>query len=188
MRVNGSTKMHIGPWSPNQVRTIADAVNSYNAERRVAIPHKVKVPVLIMARITGSHAISGKTATVGGVASTPIAWLYDWEETFIDGSGVYQNAKTQRRKSSLSSSTLGRAYNGCEGPQIIASSPTVLGPGITIANIPAGFTIKPIEDDTVVLMYALARDNGQPLFFFSCPNAIDGACPAGLVGEEPGGG
>ena len=176
MRVNGATKKPIGPWSPIQVRTIADAVNSYNEERRAGNVRSTVVPVLIMARITGSHAISGKTATVGGVASTPIAWLYDWEETFLNGSGAYQNSKTFRRKSSLSSGTLGRAFNGCEGPQIMAGSPTVLGPGITIANIPAGFTIKPIANDTVVLMYALGRDNGQPLFFFSCPNAIDGEC------------
>jgi hypothetical protein len=183
MRVNGATKKPLGPWSPIQVRTIADAVNSYNEERRASNVRPTVVPVLIMARITGSNAISGATATVGGVASTPIAWLYDWEETFLNGSGAYQNSKTLRRKSSLSSSTLGRAFNGCEGPQLMGST-LVLGPGITTANIPAGFTIQPIANDTVVLMYALARDNGQQLFFFSCPNAIDGVCAENLLGEE----
>lgn len=184
MRVNGSTKRQIGPWSPNQVRTIADAVNLFLSQQRqkTTAPALQTLPVLIMARITGSNAISGATATVGGVANTPIAWLYDWEETFINGSGAYQNSKTLRRKSSLSSSTLGRAFNGCEGPQRMGST-LVLGPGITTANIPAGFTIKPIANNTVVLMYALARDNGQQLFFFSCPNAIDGACTENLLGE-----
>jgi hypothetical protein len=175
MRVNGSTKRPIGPWSPNQVRVIADAVNSYNDDRRTPSASGVKIPTLIVARITGSTAISGKTATVGGVANTPVAWRYDWEEAFVDGSDAYQTAKDYRRKSSLTSGTLGRAFNGCEGPQIIGAT-TTLGPGITTANIPAGYLIKPIANNTVVLMYALSRDNGQPLFFFCCPNAIDGAC------------
>jgi len=35
----------------------------------------------------------------------------------------------------------------------------------------------------VVLMYALSRDNGEPLFFFSVPNAVDGTCTSSLAGD-----
>ena len=38
------------------------------------------------------------------------------------------------------------------------------------------FTFKEIATNTVVLMYALSRDNGEPLFFFSVPNAVTGPC------------
>lgn len=175
MRVNGSTRQSLGPWSPNMVRTIADAVNAYNDERTSLPAQRVKIPTFFLARITGNTAISGKTATVGGVAGTQVAWTYDWEEVSMNTSGTYQTAKDYRRKSSLVSGTLGKAYNGAEGPQTITAT-TTLGPGITTANIPAGYTIKAIANDTVVLMYALSRDNGEPLFFFCCPNAIDGIC------------
>jgi len=130
--------------------------------------------VVFMARITGSTAIAGKTATIGGTAAQPVAFEYDWEEVSVSTTGTYNTSDTYRRKSSLIA-TKGKAINGCEGPQMIGGT-TTLGPGITTANIPAGFSFKAIANNTVVMMYATARATGENLFFFSVPNAVDGAC------------
>jgi hypothetical protein len=174
MFVNGVTRGNVGPWSPNQVRTIADTINRINGEGQRG-PKSAPPPVVVfMARITGSTAISGKTATIGGTAAQPVAWEYDWEEVSVSTTGTYNTSDTYRRKSSLIA-TKGKAINGCEGPQIIGAT-TTLGPGITTSNIPAGFSFKAIANNTVVMMYATARATGENLFFFSMPNAVDGAC------------
>jgi len=174
MFVNGVTRSNVGPWSPNQVRTIADTINRINGEGQRG-PKAPPPPVVVfMARITGSTAISGKTATIGGTASQPVAWEYDWEEVSVSTTGTYNTSDTYRRKSSLIA-TKGKAINGCEGPQMIGAT-TTLGPGITTSNIPAGFSFKAIANNTVVMMYATARATGENLFFFSVPNAVDGAC------------
>lgn len=185
MYVNGVTRSNVGPWSPNQVRTIAETINRINGERGSGKPSGPPVPMFFMARITGASPIAGKTATIGGVAAQPVAWEYDWEEVSVSTTGTYNTSDTYRRKSATVASK-GKAINGCEGPQMIGAT-TILGPGITTANIPAGFSFKAITTNTVVLMYATARATGEPLFFFSVPNAVDGVCESALVGGGGGG-
>jgi hypothetical protein len=130
--------------------------------------------------------VAGKTAVYGGdPLARPVAWTYDWEEVSLNTGGTYETAKAYRRTSTLAG-TKGKAFNGCEGVQMIGAT-TTLGPGITTANIPSGFTFKQIATNTVVLMYALSRDNGEPCFFFSVPNAVDGTCTSSLTGETGGG-
>jgi hypothetical protein len=186
MRVNGAWHLKVGPWSPNQIRAIADAVNKVNDAAPQPNTVTSSGPTIFLARITGSTAVSGKTATVGGSASQPVAWTYDWEEVSVNTSDAYETAKSYRRTSTLAGAK-GKAFNGCEGPQMIGAT-TTLGPGITTANIPAGFSFKAIATNTIVLMYALSRDNGEPLFFFSAPNAVDGTCSSALVGGGGEGG
>lgn len=186
MRVNGAWHLKVGPWSPNQVRAIADAVNKVNDAAPQPNSGSASGPTIFLARITGSTPVSGKTATVGGSATPqPVAWTYDWEEVSVNTGGTYETAKNYRRTSTLAG-TKGKAFNGCEGVQMIGTTAT-LGPGITTAYIPNGFSFKPIATNTVVLMYALSRDNGEPLFFFSAPNAVDGTCSSSLTGEGGGG-
>ena len=187
MRVNGAWHLKVGPWSPNQIRAIADAVNKVNDAAPQPNSGASSGPTVFLARITGSTPVSGKTATVGGSASPqPVAWTYDWEEVSVNTSDAYETNKGYRRTSTLAG-TKGKAFNGCEGPQMIGAT-TTLGPGITTTNIPNTFTFKPIATNTVVLMYALSRDNGEPLFFFSVPNAVDGTCTSSLAGGAGGGG
>jgi len=158
------------------VLEIANTVN-YVQQVRAQNPQRFSRPLQIFtSRIVGTPTpISGKTATVGG-ASAPVAWKYDWEEVSFNAANTYEITLGYRRTRTLAGSS-GWAYNGCEGPQSIAtSSYATLGPGITTANIPAGMNFQPICENTIVLMYALERNNGEPFFFFSCPNAIDGTC------------
>lgn len=186
MRVNGAWHLKVGPWSPNQIRAIADAVNKVNDAAPQPNSGASSGPTVFLARITGSTPVSGKTATVGGSASPQaVAWTYSWEEVSVNTSDAYETTKGYRRTSTLAG-TKGKAFNGCEGPQMIGTT-AVLGPGITTTNIPNTFTFKPIATNTVVLMYALSRDNGEPLFFFSVPNAVDGTCTSSLTGGGGGG-
>jgi hypothetical protein len=175
MRVNGAWHLKVGPWSPNQIRAIADAVNKVNDTAPQPNSGASSGPTVFLARITGSTPVSGKTAVYGGDPSArPVAWTYDWEEVSLNTGGTYETTKSYRRTSTLAG-TQGKAFNGCEGVQMIGAT-TTLGPGISTSNIPNGFTFKEIATNTVVLMYALSRDNGEPLFFFSVPNAVTGTC------------
>ena len=175
MRVNGAWHLKVGPWSPNQIRAIADAVNKVNDAAPQTNSGASTGPTVFLARITGSTPVSGKTAVYGGSPSArPVAWTYDWEEVSVNTSDAYETTKSYRRTSTLAG-TKGKAFNGCEGVQMIGAT-TTLGPGITTANIPNGFTFKEIATNTVVLMYARSRDNGEPCFFFSVPNAVTGTC------------
>lgn len=182
MRVNGAWHLKVGPWSPNQIRAIADAVNKVNDTAPQPNSGASSGPTVFLARITGSTPVSGKTAVYGGNPSArPVAWTYSWEEVSVNTSDAYETNKGYRRTSTLAG-TKGKAFNGCEGVQMIGAT-TTLGPGISTSNIPNGFTFKEIATNTVVLMYALSRDNGEPLFFFSVPNAVDGTCTSSLAGD-----
>lgn len=175
IRVAGNWKHSVGPWSPSMIKVIADTVNSAIEKQDTTAPAQRSAPMIFLARITGSTPVSGKTAVYGGSASArPVAWTYDWEEVSLNTSDAYETAKSYRRTSTLAGAK-GKAFNGCEGVQMIGTTAT-LGPGITTSNIPNGFTFKEIATNTVVLMYALSRDNGEPLFFFSVPNAVTGTC------------
>jgi len=175
-RVNGATRKPVGPWSPNQVRLIADTVNAI-LEGRDAGPNERGAQFRgFLARITGATARAGLTK----------AWLYDWEECFVNEAGAYVIAANTRRRSSQIT-TYGPAINGNEGPQTIGAG-AILGPGITAALIPAGYSYNAIANDTVVLMYAGQRTSGSPLFWFYAANPIDGECSAAFAGGGGGGG
>jgi hypothetical protein len=167
------------------IKVIADTVNALGERQETTAPTQRSVPMVFLARITGATPVAGKTATVGGSATPQaVAWTYDWEEVSVNTSDTYETAKAYRRTSTLAGAK-GKAFNGCEGVQMIGTT-AALGPGITTANIPAAFTFKAIANNTVVLMYALSRDNGEPLFFFSTPNAVDGTCGNALAGGGGG--
>lgn len=52
------------------------------------------------------------------------------------------------------------------------------GPGIDLGadDFPTGMSLKPIEDDTLVLIYIQLDSEGKEVGFFNCANAIDGSC------------
>jgi hypothetical protein len=165
-RVNGATRGKVGPWSPNQVQQIADTVAKVREARNSTPPSPSSSARFFLARITGSNARGGKTKV----------WLYDWEEVFVDNSHNYLTSVTVRRQSSQDA-TYGKALNGNEGMQTIAAgTPTVYGPGVTASTIPTGMSYNAVGNDTVVLMYALSRNTGAPLYWFYAVNPINGTC------------
>lgn len=163
MRITGSSKGKVGPWTPNMVRRIAEVVNA--AQPQESPPGGPKEHVIFAARITGAESQLPETRV----------WKYLWEEVFYKNDGTIEIEYASRRKSE-NIETWGKAYNGCEGPQFIKTYANVIGPGVTLSLIPLGFNVRPIATDTIVIMHLLRRINGQPLYLFSCPNAIDGFC------------
>ena len=109
----------------------------------------------LLAKITGNAAISGAN----------YRWEYDWERAEITGSRAFQVRASEPWYK-------GKALNTVEGGNTAA----LVMPGYTVANIPAGFAVKPIETGTYVLVFAQRDTDGGIRWVFSLNNAIDGTC------------
>lgn len=108
----------------------------------------------IMAEITDSTPLPGTTNR----------WLYTWVQANIGTTSAY-----------LFSSGAELWYKGSALNVIeAANTAAFVGPGIVLANIPAGFSVKPVEG--FVLIYPGRRTDGSPIWLFCVPNAIDGVC------------
>lgn len=167
-RVNGATRSNLGPWSPNQVQAIADTVAQVRESRGKTPPAPPSSARFFLARITGAAPRAGKTKV----------WLYTWEEVLVDNSDDYLTSETTRRKSEQDF-TYGKALNGNEGMQTLATgTPTLYGPGVMASTIPTGMSYNAVGTGTIVLMYALSRKSGAPLYWFYAMNPIDGTCNA----------
>lgn len=109
----------------------------------------------LLAKVTGNTAISGAN----------YRWEYDWERAEITGSRVFQSRPSEPWYK-------GKALNITEG----GNTATDIMPGYLVANIPAGFTVKPIATGTFVLVFAQRDNDGTLRWCFACNNAIDGTC------------
>lgn len=110
------------------------------------------------------------------VSGSTKRWKYKWEEVEIkdDAScSTYTGTNVGRRKSGTDEITF--ALNTCEFCQESGAA-TKVGPGILISNIPAGFELKAVAENTCVIMHAMRRRNGKPLYVFSMASPIDGSC------------
>jgi hypothetical protein len=114
----------------------------------------VEVPY-VLAKLTGSTAISGATNR--------------WEYTWTIAEQVNDSAKTMQQRASEVWYT-GTCYNACEG----INDGTNVGPGVLVANIPAGFSVKPVIG--YVLLFPHRLTDGTERWIFCVPNAIDGTC------------
>lgn len=114
----------------------------------------------LIGKILGSTAISGAS----------YRWLYTWRKADVFGTSSTPDYKFE---DSDDAALQGEALNVCEGGNTAAT----LMPGITVANIPAGFTIGPIATGCYVLLTPKRLKDGTEMYFFFCPNPIDGTCP-----------
>lgn len=130
-------------------RRMSDEVVRTNWRNRdEAIPY-------ILAKITGSTAISGAN----------YRWEYTWEAAEIGSTGQFAVRSSEAWYK-------GTALNVTEG----GNTATVVMPGYLVANIPAGFAVKPIATGCYVMVFARRRTNGDIQWVFWCENAIDGTC------------
>jgi hypothetical protein len=136
----------------NNIKNTQKKANTVATERRDRLLQE-SVP-FIMAEITDHSALPGTTNR----------WLYTWVCANIGTTSAYLFS------SGAELWYKGNALNVIEA----ANSASFVGPGIVLANIPAGFTVKPIEG--FVLLYPGRRTNGTPIWLFCVPNAIDGVC------------
>ena len=109
----------------------------------------------VLAKITDSVAISGATNR----------WEYSW--VIAEQQNDAQKTMNQRASESW---YLGTCYNACEG----INNGTVVGPGVLVANIPAGFSVKPVTGYVILFPHRLT--DGTERWIFCVPNAIDGPC------------
>lgn len=113
-----------------------------------------RVPFLLV-KLTDSTAIAGEVNR----------WEYSWVRAEV----VNNAAKAFQQVASEAWYT-GTAYNAIEG----ANSSTFVGPGVTKANIPAGFSVKPVSGYVLIFPHRLT--DGTERWLFCVPNAIDGTC------------
>lgn len=160
-RLASNSKSKVGQIYPGQFRHLVRELNRPELKGRQS--PKPEFADWFIAKIKASPALlSGSTTR----------WRYAWEEVVLKDDNTVVTTSA-RRANGTDATTY--AINLCELCQA-GASPTKVGPGVTIATIPAGFTLQPIAANTCVIMYSLRRASGKQLFCFSMPNAIDGAC------------
>lgn len=113
--------------------------------------------LIVIGKILSATAISGATNR----------WLYTWRKANVDGTA---STPDYAFTDSNDDAVTGNALNVCEG----GNTATRLAPGITVANVPTGFSVQPIEGYVILTPKRLL--NGDLMWFFYAPNAIDGSC------------
>lgn len=72
----------------------------------------------------------------------------------------------------------GTALNVIEG----MNTGSVAGPGVSVAGLPGTYGLRPVQG--YVMLFRTVAETGSPQWFFSVPNAIDGACTTPLVSDS----
>ena len=157
MDIKPNIKNNFGPFTTRGFNKLAAKAN----ESKLFETSKNfdKLPPLFIAQITGSVIIISNRR-----------WKYTWDSGNIDSSGLFQS----RTESITYTKTGAYAYNTCEALQ--QASGTKDGPGITHANIPAGYALQPIATGTYVHMFMSRGSDSKISFTFTLANAIDGTC------------
>jgi hypothetical protein len=107
-------------------------------------------------------------ATINGATNR---WKYSWVQQKLSASGVWVE-----KNNGMSSGTTGMfAYNSVEANNSAAG---IQGNSIDIANVPAGFSIKPVQGNPIVQAYILYNCNvpREKEVTFAYENAVDGKC------------
>lgn len=148
------------------------AASKYVGQRTSAIERTVSHPAVqtpgraypyFLARITGSTAISGKVNR----------WTYDFEELRYNPSTKEWDTVEPVAPATSPVGVSGTAISAIEG----GNDGAVVMPGVQVSNIPAGFSVKPLETGCVVLILTLRATDGTSVYVISpLPNAIDGSC------------
>jgi hypothetical protein len=100
-------------------------------------------------------------------------WSYQWQEVRRSGVNTWTTVTGGRTHSTTG---YGLAYNLLEAGNAATG---VQGNGVTIANLPAGFTIRAIGTNAVVeIITVIPNGSGGFEAYFAAPNAVDGSCPS----------
>lgn len=137
----------------NNIKNTQKKANTVATERRDRLLQE-SVP-FVLALITEASPIP----------DTVNRWLYSWRQAKLVANVLHQFDYVTPEYWYM-----GTALNTIEAK----NTALFVGPGIVKANIPAGFVVKPIEG--YVLVFPGRRVDGTPMWLFSVPNAIDGAC------------
>ncbi len=161
-------KKGLGRLTPEVLNNVFEAVtwieeNKRDLESVIGNMQKHDSQLLFfLAKITGSWAYS----------STLNQWVYDWTAQSIGNytdTTDYEYAVTDTLGLESDAST--RALNVME----IVNTDELVGPGIdTTTNYPSGFSVKPVCDGAIVMMFWNKMGSGVPVFCVE--NAHQGSC------------
>lgn len=148
------------------------SASKFVGQRTSAIERTVSHPAVqtqgraypyFLARITGSSAISGKVNR----------WSYTFEEIRYNPSTKEWDTVAPTPPATAPVGVSGTAVSAIEG----GNDSAVVMPGVAVSNIPAGFSVKPLDTGCVVLVLTCRTTEGSSVYVISpLPNAIDGSC------------
>ena len=109
------------------------------------------------------------------LSNSPIAgavnrWEYTWRKANV---GDALTTPKYLFEDSDDLALTGKALNVNEGGNVAGT----LMPGVTIAFIPTGFIVGPVQGYVILIPKRLK--DGSLMWFFDKPNPIDGICPEG---------
>lgn len=114
----------------------------------------------------------GKILSSSPIAGATNRWVYTWRKADVDSTA---STPDYLFSDSDDAALNGQALNVLEG----GNTGATLMPGVTIANLPTGFTVGPVATGCYVLLTPKRLKDGAEMYFFCVPNPIDGECQEG---------
>jgi hypothetical protein len=102
----------------------------------------------------------------------PNRWLYHWVRAEMPSNDTWGERAFVNR-----GGWEGTALNVIEG----MNTGSYAGPGVSTAGLPGTFSLRPVQG--FVMLFCTVSEMGQPTWFFSVPNALDGACDTPLTSD-----
>ena len=160
MRIKPNIRSSMGLITPRVFNKIAKTCNK--REKALEPSSKEYKPTVFFACITGFEVVIADRQ-----------WKYTWTRSQIVTSSTGDFVMESNYSLTFENGNF-YAYNGCELAHRVNSDYD--GPGFLHANIPAGYALQPICAGTHVIMMSERSTDGNMIFVFSIPNAIDGTC------------
>lgn len=114
----------------------------------------------------------GKILSSSPISGATNRWIYTWRKANVDSTA---STPDYAFSDSDDAALNGTALNVLEG----GNTATTLMPGVTLANLPGGFTVGPVANGCYVLLTPKRLADGSEMYFFCVPNPIDGECQEG---------
>lgn len=149
----------INNTTKNRIRVLHRAESSRTHLR--PFPTITDSPTFIVGRIVDFSSIG------------PNRWRYNWVRAELPTDDTFGERAFADR-----GAWEGTALNIIEG----MNTGSVAGPGVSVAGLPGTFGLRPVQG--YVMLFCTVTQTGTPAWFFSVPNAIDGACTTPLVEDS----
>lgn len=160
MRIKPNIRSSIGMITPRVFNKIAKTCNKREKELEPT-SREYRPTVFFACIIDATEVVAGRQ------------WKYTWTRSQITVSTTAEFVMTDEYSLNYNNGNF-YAWNGCEMAHL--ANGDYNGPGFLNANIPVGYSLQPICVGTHVIMMSERSTDGNLIFVFSIPNAIDGTC------------
>jgi hypothetical protein len=110
---------------------------------------------------------------VNWTSIAPNRWEYDWVRAELPTDIEFGERPFAER-----GGWEGKALNVIEG----MNTASYAGPGVSTSGLPGTFSLRPVQG--YVMIFATISEAGNPRWFFSVPNALDGSCTPLTIAAE----